>query len=254
MGSGTRPETIEGDWNRFYLEFPDVYDRFAANTGQTVAAVHKMFGFAGKVLLDVGSGTGRSTFELAKHARFVVGLEPWAPMRAFAVERLRSLRLRNVAFVRGAVEHMPFAPHSADLIVSFAGFPFWFVDAGERGRRLGEQFLADCDRIVRPGGSVVAVGGAPGWEMGEPTPVLQSGPGEAERVHERINGRVHAYMTALGFAHRDVFVEGDYGSVREAVETYGFIYGRRAIDYLLTNNQHSVRWKLRIHDRPVHSQ
>ena len=251
MTASARPETIDGDWDRFYLEFPDVYDRFAVSGPPTVTAVHELFEFAGKVLVDAGSGTGKSTFELARYARFVVGLEPWDPMRQFAARKLRSLGLRNVAFVRGAVEGMPFAPHSVDAIVSFAGFPFWFVDAGEHGRMLGERFVADANRIVRPGGYVIACGGAPGWEMGEPTPILRPGAGEVERVHDYIGGRMHDFMTALGVEYRDLFVEGDYGSVREAVETYGFIYGRKAIDYLIANNKHSIRWKVRVHYRKV---
>ena len=251
MEIGAQPATIEGDWDRFYLEFPDVYDRFAANTGPTVAAVDRMFGLRDTVLIDVGSGTGRSTFGVASRARFVVGLEPWDPMRAFAARRLRSLGLRNVAFVKGAAEGMPFGAASADAVVSFAGFPFWFVDAGEQGRRLGERFIADCGRIVRPGGPIIAVGVAPGWEMGDPTPVLRPTGDEPERVHDRVGGRVDAYMEALGFEHRDVSVDGDYGSVREAVETYGFIYGRKAIDYLVANDVRSVRWKIRVHHRSV---
>ena len=58
-------------------------------------------------------------------------------------------------------------------------------------------------------------------------------------------------VQALGFGHRDVLVEGNYGSVREAVETYGFIYGKKAIDYLIANNVSSIRWKVRIHYRTV---
>lgn len=251
MGTGSRPETIDGDWNRFYLEFPDVYDRFATNTGQSVDAVDRMFGLRDNVLIDVGSGTGRSTFELARLAKFVVGLEPWDPMRAFAATKLRSLGLRNVAFVKGAAEGMPFPPESADAVVSFAGFPFWFVDGGEAGRRLGERFVRDCEQIVRPGGVVVACGGAPGWEMGDPTPFLRPTGGEPERVHDRIGERGHDFMAALGFDHRDVVVEGDYGSVQEAIDTYGFIYGRRAIDHLRSGNRSSIRWQIRVHFRRV---
>lgn len=72
MGADAKPETIEGDWDRFYLEFPDVYDRFAVTTPPLVAAAHALVDFTDKVVIDAGSGTGKSTFELAKHARSIV--------------------------------------------------------------------------------------------------------------------------------------------------------------------------------------
>ena len=54
MSAGTPPETIDGDWNRFYLEFPDVYDRFARSTPPAVAAVQAAFDLEDKVVIDTG--------------------------------------------------------------------------------------------------------------------------------------------------------------------------------------------------------
>ena len=123
---GDIPETIDNDWDRFYLEYPDIYDRFANTTPPVVAAAHDLVDFTDKVVIDAGSGTGKSTFELAKHARFVFGLEPWEPMRAFAEQRLHELGLPNVAFVDAAAPDLPFADQSADALVSVYSFPWHF--------------------------------------------------------------------------------------------------------------------------------
>jgi len=139
-----KPETLEGDWDRFYLEYPDVYDRFALTSASSVAAMGEMFDLDGKCIVDVGSGTGRSTFELAKHARFVVGLEPWDPMREFSVRKARSMGIQNVAFVNGFAEELPFGDNSADHIVSVYSFPFWFVDAGQEGQFAGKAVCSRC--------------------------------------------------------------------------------------------------------------
>ena len=124
-------------------------------------AVDRIFGCRGKIVADVGADTGRSPSDLARVASVVVGPEPWSPMRTFAARKLGPLGSRNVAFGKGVVERIPFPPNSADAVVGSAGFPFWFAHAGERGRRRGERFLADRERIVRSGGHVV-VDGAPG--------------------------------------------------------------------------------------------
>ncbi len=85
------PETIENDWNRFYWDFPDIYDRFAVTTGPVMRRLHEIVGLGGLTVADVGSGTGRSTFEAARFARFVIGIEPWEPMRQFAVMKEREI-------------------------------------------------------------------------------------------------------------------------------------------------------------------
>jgi SAM-dependent methyltransferase len=243
MGATPRPRTLKGDWDRFYTEFPDVYDRFAVESGATIAALRARFSLDNSVIIDAGSGTGRSTFALAKTARFVCGLEPWAPMRAIAVARARALGIPNVAFVDAPVEKMPFRAGSVDHIVSVYGFPFWFVDGGAEGRELAERFVADGSRVVRPGGSLIVVNSRPGWEAGELTPLVLPGADEAERVHQ--------LLTSLGFADEDFDVEADYGSVQEAVETYGFIYGDAAIRALIDGRRSTLAWPMRVHYRTV---
>jgi hypothetical protein len=52
-----------------------------------------------------------------------------------------------------------------------------------------------------------------------------------------------------GFAQDDVAVEIDYGSVEEAIATYGFIYGEPAIDYLLGRGTSKINWSLRLCQR-----
>jgi hypothetical protein len=43
----------------------------------------------------------------------------------------------------------------------------------------------------------------------------------------------------------------DYGSLEEALATWGFIYGEEAIDYLLDRRTSRLTWSLRIWHREV---
>ena len=49
----------------------------------------------------------------------------------------------------------------------------------------------------------------------------------------------------------DVFMDQDYGSVEKAVRTYGFIHGKRAIDYIREHNVTTIRWKARARFKTV---
>ena len=140
MSHSDKPKTIEGDWDRLYLEFPDVYDRFALSTTSGIAALCDWFDWTDKMVLDVGSGTGRSTFELAKKAGFVIGVEPWVSMREFAIAKARSQGISNVVFVNATAEAMPFQDQSVDFIVSIHAFPFGFFFIGGQPKS-AEQFL-----------------------------------------------------------------------------------------------------------------
>ena len=50
-----------------------------------------------------------------------------------------------------------------------------------------------------------------------------------------------------GFQYRDIYVEQEYSSLREAIETFGFIYGKDAIGYLRRTGRTRYRNRMRIH-------
>jgi ubiquinone/menaquinone biosynthesis C-methylase UbiE len=94
-------------------------------------------------VVDVGSGTGRFTPELAK--RFggpVVGVEPAAKMRGVAVE---SAADPSVTYLEGRAERLPLADGSCDL----AFLLFVIHHVADR-----DAAAAELARVLRPGGTV----------------------------------------------------------------------------------------------------
>jgi hypothetical protein len=51
----------------------------------------------------------------------------------------------------------------------------------------------------------------------------------------------------LGFGYVDRPVVVDCGSVEAAVETYGFIYGQKVIDYLMEKQLSVLHGMIRVH-------
>lgn len=68
-------------------------------------------------VLDVACGTGLVSFALAPYAREVVGLDISPGMLAKAREIRHRRGVRNVHFVLGEAEHMPFKDEEFDLVV-----------------------------------------------------------------------------------------------------------------------------------------
>lgn len=99
----------------------------------------------GRLILEVGCGTGNIALELAQRGARVVGLDLSAPMLAAAQRKGFRLRI-PLALVRARGEALPFAPQPFDGALSILALDF----IPQR-----EEVLAEMVRVVRPGGLVV---------------------------------------------------------------------------------------------------
>lgn len=107
--------------------------------------------FAGKVVLDVGCGSGvLSFFAAAAHARKVYAVEAAAPMAEHARALVRANGLEGVIeVITGKVEDIAALPEPVDIIVSE---PMGVLLVHER---MLESFLVARDRFLRPAGAAV---------------------------------------------------------------------------------------------------
>ena len=231
-------ETIENDWDALFRDYPEIYDEFASVEMRPpiVASINAHFPLQGKVVLDVGCGTGRPTLKIAEYASSVIGVEPERSMRDVAVGRARERAITNVEFLAGRAEDLPLPDHSVDMVVAVT---MQTLHNEENIRR----FVQEAERVVKPGGSIVSVDIMPGWYGGELGPVIYGGPRRlVPGDEERDKG-----FGGLGFSHSDFDCLHDYGSVEKAVRTYGFIFGRNAIDYLRENEKTVIKFRYRMY-------
>jgi len=231
-----RPKTIENRWDILYKEYPEVYDEFASvpykpNWVVFLSKILKI-DWSGKTVLDVGSGSGLSTFDLAQHAKFVIGVEPDDAMRELAIKNAEKRNMENVKFVKGWANEIPLAANSVDAVVAFTA-PLDYKES---------------TRIVREGEFLISIDVAPKWYGGELAPVIC---GKKRITEEDTEGRVHKKYSELNFKYKDFFQIQEYGSLEKIIGTYGFIFGKKAINYLKKHNKTSIKWKWRIHYKKV---
>ena len=231
-----RPETLENRWDILYRDYPEVYDEFASveeRGKRWIDEARKIVSFKGKTVADIGSGSGKSTFELAEYAREVIGIEPQDEMMALAIKNMKETGLENVVFKKGWAASVPLEDKSVDMTVSATGFIFFDAASAQR-------FISEAKRITRPGGHVLVAGIAPRWVLGgELSPFLLG--------MKKRNDMGDLLMRRLGFAHRDHYSILDFGSVDNAVKVFGFIFGKKAIAYLRKHQKSTVKYKWRIY-------
>jgi len=238
-------ETIENRWDILYRDYPEVYDRFASaeyKNGNITESINKMFRLKNKIVLDVDSGTGLSTIAIAKYAKFVYGVEPEGAIRKIAIEKAREKGAVNVRFLDGRAENMPLNAASVDMVTAITSVPVYHSRISERGE-LARKFLQESTRVVKKGGHIVVVTIPPKWYGGELAPVIL---GKSRKTEDNADEEADMILRRLGFAYKDLFLVSSYKSLKEAVETYGFIFGKKAIDYLVSHKKTSIKWKFRM--------
>jgi ubiquinone/menaquinone biosynthesis C-methylase UbiE len=229
-----RPESVEGDWNRLYSEFPEVYEAFASypHDPEPIDVIAARVPLDGVTVVDVGAGTGKSTFELATRATQAIGVEPNPAMRALAEQRAAAAGTANVSFVAGSASALPLPDGSTDVLAAVTT-SFWPAE------QVVPDFLAEVRRVLRPAGTVFVLGIHPDWYGGELREFVRGAP-EYERT---LNG----LLEDAGFAQFDFETVQDYRTTANAIGTYGFIFGSRAIEELRRRRQTRICWRWRLH-------
>ncbi len=78
-------------------------------------ALHRFADFSGKRVLEIGCGDGRLTWQYAKQAKFVAGIDLNADdLRLATIDRPSDL---PASFIRADSTHIPFAKEKFDIAI-----------------------------------------------------------------------------------------------------------------------------------------
>jgi len=240
-----RPESLENRWDILYRDYPEVYDEFAriSRKPSTAEVLHRMFNLEDRVILDIGSGTGASTFGVAAYAKHVIGIEPEDAMLRIAMKRLEGKPNASVEFIKGKAEGIPLKDSTVDSVIADTASPV--------RPDVIKGFVKDAIRVIRKDGFFATVVLPPrGWYGGELQHIIvdRTEPPSADEYAIPLH---RTYQKDLGFEHKDFYQVQEYGSVEKIIAVYGFIYGREVIDYLREHNKTSVKWQFRIYYRKI---
>jgi SAM-dependent methyltransferase len=130
------------DWLIYVLD-PAKYDKLAF-LGWDDSSLLKMADFKDKIVLDIGSGTGRLAFAVTDIARVVYAVDPVANLRRYLYEKRKRLGVNNLYPLDGSITQIPLEDDFADILMA--------------GHVFGDDFEAEyieMRRVVRDGGMIL---------------------------------------------------------------------------------------------------
>jgi SAM-dependent methyltransferase len=140
-------------WELTYWKTPELYEELTAGEQLHPGIFQQLEPLVrGKIVLDAGAGSGRASFECARHgARLVYAVEP-SPglLRLLNQKRVSDPSGACIRVRSGDFTHVPLASRSVDLALACSAFTAEPQCGGEPG-------LAELRRVVRSGGYLVII-------------------------------------------------------------------------------------------------
>ena len=227
-------------WGDHYTRLPEIYHRFALSTDAGVLQLNEIVPLTGLRVLDLGSGTGRSAFAMAELGATVLGVDPSPSMREFAAGQGRGRA--GVEFIDGSTSRLPEDRGQFDLVTSFHA-PFAPEGRDVASSEEVPELVAAIAALLNRGGRIAVATSIPGWTH----PWMGSGLVSVDGFRQEKYRSMGDLMREAGFAAHDEVLTIDYGSLDEALEAYGFVYGPPAIDWLLERQRSEVFFGSRVY-------
>ncbi len=126
-----------------YNKSPEIYDekaKFKWNIDEIIAKKS----ITGKVVTDVGAGSGMLAFLLSQYAETVYAIEPLSSFRTFIRQKAINENCRNVYAVDGFLDSIPFPDDFFDILFTSNAIG-WNI----------EKELQEIERVVKPHGQAI---------------------------------------------------------------------------------------------------
>ncbi|MEN8230688.1 MAG: class I SAM-dependent methyltransferase [Bacteroidota bacterium] len=126
-----------------YNKHPELFDALAP-VKWNIEEITSVTSLEGKVVADVGAGSGRIAFLVAPFAQSVFAVEPVSSFRSFMREKAVSQRVVNLYVLDGTLDSIPLPDHSLDVLIT----------SNAIGWNLTEE-LIEIERVIKPGGHAI---------------------------------------------------------------------------------------------------
>jgi ubiquinone/menaquinone biosynthesis C-methylase UbiE len=146
------------DYQSIYFNQAEQYERMVAREdyqGNLWRTLEQIVPFNGKVVVDIGAGTGRLTLPIAAKAKAVYAFDASPHMLELNLAKLQATDYRHWVLAAADNRALPLKGAAAEIAIegwSFGHSVEWF---GENWQQEIGKALAEMFRVLRPGGMAI---------------------------------------------------------------------------------------------------
>lgn len=126
-----------------YNKHPELYDR-NTHIQWDISEINSIISLDGKIVADVGAGSGRIAFMVAPIAQTVFAVEPITSFRTFMKEKAQEKEVRNLFVMDGTLDSIPIPDQTLDALIT----------SNAIGWNLQEE-LKEVERVIKTGGHAI---------------------------------------------------------------------------------------------------
>ena len=190
--------------------------------GNIEKALDEIVNVDGLDVLDLGAGTGRLAVLLAPRAKSMRAFDMSEEMLRVCRSRFEASGLSNWNVDIADHRQLPIPNYSADLAVSGWSVSYLAVWNPKTWRTELEKWLAEMQRVLRPGGFIV---------LYESLGTGNESPVELEHLRE-----YYPWLAQMGFQKKVIRTDYKFASLNEAEELSRFFFGDELGDKVRANN------------------
>lgn len=202
------------DHKTVYSEQADKYERLIAREdyqGNILRTLEDITPLEGRLVLDLGAGTGRLACLLAPRVDSIRAFDVAEDMLRVAAERLSASGLTNWQTEVADHRHLPVEDHSADLVVSGWSVSYLAVWNPKRWREELDVWMTEMKRVLKPGGLIVLY---ESLGTGNESPIC------LPHMEE-----FYPWLDEVGFENRWIRTDYRFESLADAADLAGFFFG-----------------------------
>ncbi|MBL7160447.1 MAG: methyltransferase domain-containing protein [Candidatus Aenigmarchaeota archaeon] len=223
------PKQILSQLFKVYDEKADIYDTVSRyqDSKNDILKIILQEDVKGKVVLDMGAGTGRASIPLAVKAKKVYALDQSKSMLRILRKKIKAKKIKNISILKSPFKRIPIPSESVDLVVSVWSFP--------THSKNWDRDLREVRRVLKKNGKILVFDTYHGGEYYRMRKKFHNP--ELFSSLENFKRDLRKWMVSRGFRYRILDVVADFRTKLNVERVCAHFFGYELATHMLARDK-----------------